>query len=190
MTFETLRHGATSMALATAALFAAGGPGMTHPAAAATVNRAAQTVILSTGRGQMVRLDAPMADLFVADPKIADVQVRSPTQLYIFGKGDGETSVFATGKGGGIIWSATVRVGTNLDNVGAMLGMAMPEADLTATPMNGMILLTGAQRDRLLVNGRQRDQDQPERGARAVFRQRRVNDHPAGGKTAVSGRGV
>ena len=37
-----------------------------------------------------------MSDLFVADDTIADVQVRSPTQLYIFGKKTGETTISAT----------------------------------------------------------------------------------------------
>ena len=37
----------------------------------------------------MVRLAAPITDLFVADDKVADVQVRSPTQIYVFGKGAG-----------------------------------------------------------------------------------------------------
>ena len=39
---------------------------------------------------------------------------------------------------------ATVRVGTNYDSIGTMLGLAMPDARIVATPMNGMVLLTGA----------------------------------------------
>jgi pilus assembly protein CpaC len=103
----------------------------------------AQSLTLSTGAGRMVRLPRPMADLFVAESKIADVQVRSPTQLYVFGKAAGETTVYATDRQGAVIWSTTVRVGTNISSVGAMLRLAMPDADITATPMNGLILLTG-----------------------------------------------
>jgi pilus assembly protein CpaC len=100
-------------------------------------------ITLSIGRGQIVNLSAPMSDLFIADTKIADVQVRSPTQLYVFGTGAGETTVYATNKAGGVIFSTNVRVGTNLNSIGQMLKLAMPEADITATPMNGVVLLTG-----------------------------------------------
>jgi pilus assembly protein CpaC len=98
---------------------------------------------INTGRARLITLPRPMTDLFVADDSIADVQVRSPTQLYIFGKKPGETSISATGRGGAVVYATTVRVGNNLDSIGRMLRLAMPEATITATPMNGLILLTG-----------------------------------------------
>ena len=101
------------------------------------------TVQLNTGRGRLVTLARPMTDLFVADDSIADVQVRSPTQLYIFGKKAGETTVSATAKGGQVVFASTVRVGNNYDSIGAMLQLAMPDAKIVATPMNGLVLLTG-----------------------------------------------
>lgn len=101
------------------------------------------TVQIATGRGRLVTLNAPMSDIFVADSNIADVQVRSPTQLWVFGKKAGETTVYATTKAGKVIYSTTVRVGNNFDSVQNMLETAMPEADITATTMNGFVLLTG-----------------------------------------------
>ena len=98
---------------------------------------------VNTGRGRLVTLSRPMSDLFIADDSIADVQVRSPTQLYVFGKKAGETTISATGRGGNVIYGATIRVGNNLDSIGTMLGLAMPEAKIVATPMNGLVLLTG-----------------------------------------------
>src|SRR5687768_12169394 len=53
-------------------------------------------ITLSQGTGRLVRLPAAMTDVFVADSRIADVQVRSANQIFIFGKEDGQTSVFAT----------------------------------------------------------------------------------------------
>ncbi|TVV70256.1 type II and III secretion system protein family protein [Sphingomonas solaris] len=103
----------------------------------------AETVTLSVGRGQVVRLATPMSDLFVADDKVADVQVRSSTQLYVFAKAAGETTVYATNKAGQTVFSANIRVGANYGSVGSMLQLAMPEASITATPMNGLVLLTG-----------------------------------------------
>ncbi|WP_342658440.1 type II and III secretion system protein family protein [Sphingomonas sp. NY01] len=112
------------------------------PAAAAAGSGGA-VMQVNTGRGRLITLSRPMSDLFVADDSIADVQVRSPTQLYVFGKKPGETTISATARGGAVVYATTVRVGNNLDSVGQMLRLTMPEANIVATPMNGLILLTG-----------------------------------------------
>jgi pilus assembly protein CpaC len=102
-----------------------------------------EEVALSAGTGRLIRLNGTMSDLFVANDGVADVQVRSTNQVYIFGKSAGETTVYATNKAGKVIYSATVRVGTNIGSIQDMLKLAMPEARIQATPMNGMVLLTG-----------------------------------------------
>ena len=131
------------LAMALAAAAAAAVPVLAQHARPTTAPSGSPIVQINTGRGRMVTLARPMTDLFVADDTIADVQVRSPTQLYVFGKKTGETTISATTKGGGVVYAATIRVGNNLDSVQQMLGLAMPEAQVVATPMNGLILLTG-----------------------------------------------
>jgi pilus assembly protein CpaC len=147
-TLKMTRYGAAGTALAAAlalGLAAAPANAKGHPArtGAAAAPLTGQTITLSTGRGQLITLTRPMSDLFVADPAIADVQVRSPTRLYVFGKGAGETTLSATAKDGSVVFAATVRVGTNMGDVGQMLKVAMPDAQITATPMNGIVVLTG-----------------------------------------------
>ena len=105
--------------------------------------RPSETLTLSQNTGTLVRLGSPMSDVFVANDQIADVQVRSSTQLYVFGKTSGETTVYATGANGRVVYAANVRVGTNAGSVGEMLRLAMPEASIQATPMNNLVLLTG-----------------------------------------------
>ena len=117
----------------------ASAPAMAQPVSASP----AETLNLSQGAGTLVRLSSPMTDVFVANDGIADVQVRSATQLYVFGKGRGETTVYATGKGGRVVYAANVRVGNNIGSVDEMLRLAMPEASVNATPMNNLVLLTG-----------------------------------------------
>ena len=117
--------------------------GSASPAFAQGAARPAETLTLSQGTGTLVRLASPMSDVFVANDTIADVQVRSATQLYVFGKGRGETTVYATGKNGRVVYAANVRVGNNISSVGEMLTLAMPEASIQATPMNNLVLLTG-----------------------------------------------
>ena len=128
-----------ALALGASALSLAAAPAAAQPMSA----RPSETLNLSVGTGTMVRLSSPMSDLFVANDTIADVQVRSANQLYVFGKGRGETTVYATDKSGRVVYAANVRVGNNFSSVDEMLRMAMPEAAIQATPMNNLVLLTG-----------------------------------------------
>ena len=131
----------TALAAVLAASIGAAAPG--HALAQAPATKPTNDVTLSVGSGRMVRLDRPMSDLFVASDAVADVQVRSANQLYIFGRSAGETTVYATNKAGQVVYSANVRVGQNIDSIGSLLRVAMPDAKVSATPMNGIVLLTG-----------------------------------------------
>jgi pilus assembly protein CpaC len=139
-TMSRARLGTAFAALAIAlGTVGAAAPAIAQPAAA----RPAETLNLSQGTGTLVRLSEPMTDVFVANDGIADVQVRSASQLYIFGKGRGETTVYATSKSGRVVYAANVRVGNNISSVSEMLNLAMPDASIQATPMNNLVLLTG-----------------------------------------------
>ncbi|HEX6376338.1 MAG TPA: pilus assembly protein N-terminal domain-containing protein [Allosphingosinicella sp.] len=131
----------TAIAAVLVASLAAGVPAPALAQSAAV--RPTNDVTLSVGTGRMVRLDTAMTDLFVANEGIADVQVRSANQIYIFGKAPGETTVFATDRAGRTIYSANVRVGTNIGSLDELLRLAMPDAQIQARPINGMVLLTG-----------------------------------------------
>jgi pilus assembly protein CpaC len=114
------------------------------PAQAQSVTSPAQDIVLSIGRGQLVTVPGTMADIFVANDSIADVQVKSQRQLYVFGKSGGQTTVYASNGAGDIIWSANVRVGSNIDSIDQMLALAMPEAHVVASTMGtNTVLLTG-----------------------------------------------
>jgi pilus assembly protein CpaC len=122
-----------SMALALAA-----------PAAAQSVVRPSQDITLSIGNGQLINVPGAMADVFVANEAVADVQVKSRSQLYVFGKAGGTTTVYASNAAGAVIWSANVRVGSNIDSVDSMLSLAMPDARIGVSTMGtDTFLLTG-----------------------------------------------
>jgi pilus assembly protein CpaC len=114
------------------------------PATPAAGQTAGKAIVMSVGRGQQVNLASPVTDVVVANPSVADVDVRSSKQLYILAKGPGETTVYATDAAGRTVYSATIRVGTNMDSIDQMLLMAMPEADIKVATMNGVVLLTGS----------------------------------------------
>lgn len=114
------------------------------PALAQTVTAPRSEIVLSIGKGELVTVPGTMSDVFVANDQVADVQVKSQRQLYVFGKSGGETTVYASNAAGAIVWSANVRVGSNIGSVDQMLALAMPEAHISVATMGtNTVLLTG-----------------------------------------------
>ena len=128
----------------TALALALGTVGAAAPAAAQpTAARPAETVNLSKGTGTLVRLSEPMSDVFVANEAIADVQVRSPTQFYVFGKSEGETTIYATSKAGRVVYATNVRVAQNLGNINEVLHAAMPDSNISVTTVGQLAVMNG-----------------------------------------------
>ena len=107
------------------------------------IGETGEVVNMSIGTGRLIDLPRNMTDLYIGNDAIADVQIKSPRQIYILGKAIGETSIQAADKSGNVMFSANIAVGQNTGTVGEMLRMAMPEANITTTPMNNLVLLTG-----------------------------------------------
>jgi pilus assembly protein CpaC len=138
-----IRRARLGTAFAALAL-AIGTLGAAAPAAAQpTAAKPAETLNLSKGTGTLVRLSEPMSDVFVANDTIADVQVRSPTQLYVFGKDAGETTIYATSKGGRVVYASNIRVAQNLANINEVLHTAMPDSNITVTTVGQLAVMNG-----------------------------------------------
>ncbi len=119
-------------------------PGPGRAAGETSVLQTAQSdITLGVGKATLVNLPRPVADVFIANDKIANVRVANATQINVFGTGAGETTLYATDRSGKVVFSANVRVAQNIDSVDGLLSLAMPGAAVTVTPMNGLVLLTG-----------------------------------------------
>ena len=131
----------TAMAAVAIALGTVGAaaPAVAQPTAA----KPAETLNLSKGTGTLIRLSEPMSDLFVANDTIADVQVRSPSQLYVFGKEPGETTLYATSKSGRVVYATNIRVAQNLANLNEVLHTAMPDSNITVTTIGQLAVMNG-----------------------------------------------
>ncbi|MEM1132793.1 MAG: type II and III secretion system protein family protein [Pseudomonadota bacterium] len=140
---RTVVGSALASGICVGALAAIGSTIGAAPAVAQTSPKPSSEIVLSIGRGQLVSLPGNITDLFIADDQIADVQVKSARQLYVFGKAGGETTLYASNAAGSVVYSATIRVGSNIDSIDQMLTLAMPEADINVATMNGLVLLTG-----------------------------------------------
>lgn len=101
-------------------------------------------IVLSIGRGELIAIPGAMTDVFVANDQIADVQIKSQRQLYVFGRAGGETTIYASNARGDVIFSANIRVGNNIGSIDQMLALAMPEAKVNVATMGtNTVLLTG-----------------------------------------------
>lgn len=136
-----------SIAFAATALAPIGTAGLSGTALAqsggASLPKPTNEVVVSVGTSQLVNVGGRMADIFIADEKIADVQVKSANQVFVLGKSPGETTLYATDASGRVIWSSVIRVGNNLSSIDQMLDLAMPEARIQTATMNNTVLLTG-----------------------------------------------
>ncbi|MGF7171564.1 pilus assembly protein CpaC [Sphingobium xanthum] len=126
-----------------AGLAIAGSAALTTHHARAAAQQENGALLLAVGESRVINLPENMTDVVIANPAVLDVHVRTQRQIYLIAKGPGETNVFVTSSGGKMLYANAVRVGNNITSIDQMLHLAMPDANVQVSTMNGMILLTG-----------------------------------------------
>lgn len=143
------RHGAALVALALTASVTPAAQAQRVGQLAGTAElpegsvRPTRQVLLSVGEGELINLPAAVRDVWISNPGIADVYVKSARQLTLYGKEFGEATVFATSAGGQIVYSARIRVSQNITSVDQMIKLAMPDADIKVTTVGQIAVMTG-----------------------------------------------
>ncbi len=107
------------------------------------VNPTESKLAIEVNKGKLIRLSRPATAVFIANPEIADIQVKSPNVVYIFGKTQGETSFYALDKDDNTIYSSEISVERNLTSLRKNLLTMFPDAQITATNIGDMIVLQG-----------------------------------------------
>lgn len=133
------RSGLTALAILTASVAT---PALYAPLAAQQ-SASDEVLTLSIGRGTQINLQSSISDVFISNPNVADVEVKSARQIYLFAKAPGETTFYATDAAGKTVYKTTIRVGNNINSIDQMLLLAMPQAKINVTTLNGITLLTG-----------------------------------------------
>jgi pilus assembly protein CpaC len=95
------------------------------------------------GKGLAVRLPRPAKNVFIANPEVADVNPVSNQLVYVFGKKDGETTLYAVDASDRVIFATTIRIGNNIAQLQQLLKLALPNASVEATLLNGLVVLSG-----------------------------------------------
>jgi pilus assembly protein CpaC len=100
---------------------------------------------ISMGVGKSVVVDLPeeAAEIFVANPKVANALVRSPQKLYFIGESAGQTTVLALDHEGRKIAAFELSIGRDIGELQQILRAAMPSTAIVARTVNDTIILTG-----------------------------------------------
>ena len=107
------------------------------------VSRGHQEMTLEVHKGRLLKLRAPAQTVFVADPEIADVQIKSPTLVYVLGKGPGETTLFAVDRAEHVLASVDLHVSHNVGRIHESIRQLHPESDITVSSVGDTVVLDG-----------------------------------------------
>lgn len=122
-----------------------------NPAQADQTTSLSQNVIQSTdqqltleiNRGTLIRLKAPATQVFVANPSIADVSVKSENIIYVFGKATGDTSIYALDENDQTIFSSMIRVERDVTPIQNTLNRVLPSSDIKVSLVGQLVVLEG-----------------------------------------------
>jgi len=101
---------------------------------------------MEAGGGKVVTLNAAVTNVFVADPKVAEVRPASATTLFVFGVGPGHTTVAALDSAGHLIAQYEVTVSPShfgANQAQATIARLIPGGRIGVQPASKGLLLTG-----------------------------------------------
>ena len=104
----------------------------------------AEAFAIELSEGRLLRLDRPANSVFVANPEVADVSVRSANLVYLFGRATGETSLYAIGRDGNVIANLRVVVAHNVRRLKEALSQLIPDGKINVVSVMGGIVLSGS----------------------------------------------
>jgi pilus assembly protein CpaC len=101
------------------------------------------TLSLDSGKGTVVKLKTPASTVFVANPDIADVQVKTGGTIYVFGKRPGETVLYAVDEQDRVILNTVVLVGHPGGRVAGNVAGMRGGSNIQTTTVGGSMVLQG-----------------------------------------------
>ncbi len=118
---------------------------MQHGAEAAvrTVGTGIDSLEIEVNKGALVRLPKAAAAVFVANPEIADIAIKSPTLIYVTAKRTGETSLFAVDAKDQLLANVNLTITHNLEALTQSLRRLIPDSVIEARSIKGGIVLSG-----------------------------------------------
>lgn len=107
------------------------------------ISASGEGITVELNEGKLVRIDDPAASVFVANPAIADVAVKSPRLIYVFGRAPGTTSLYAVDGGENVLINVKLTVTHSLTRLRAALKSLLPTETIDVQSIDGGIVLDG-----------------------------------------------
>lgn len=108
------------------------------------IGAAQSSIDIEISKGTLVRLRQPAASVFIANPDIADIQVRSPTLVYVFGRKPGQTVLYAVDDQEQVLLNTTVTVTHNLARLRDQLRAVVPDEDVDVATIDNSLVISGS----------------------------------------------
>jgi pilus assembly protein CpaC len=115
-------------------------------AVAAATNVDRDSLLLEAGTGKVITLRAPASNVFVADPKVAEVRPASAASLFVFGVSAGRTTVAALDTAGHVVAQYDVTVQPSAFGAvqtQAMIARLVPGSHVQVQAQSKGLLLSG-----------------------------------------------
>jgi pilus assembly protein CpaC len=110
---------------------------------ASQIRASGAPIVLEVNKGTLIRLTASAATVFIANPDIADVQVKSPSLIYLSAKAPGETVIYAVDASDSVLLNSPVRVEHDMSRLRSSLRELAPGERISAESVDGNLVLTG-----------------------------------------------
>ncbi len=114
------------------------------------------TLKLEINKGTAIKLPGPAATVFVAAPDIADVQVRSPTMVYVFAKKPGDTVLYAVDDQDRVLLNTIVSVTSPISRMKGTLDTLHPGNGIIYDNQGETIVMTGTVRSAVVAEDARR----------------------------------
>jgi pilus assembly protein CpaC len=101
-------------------------------------------ILLEAGKGTLIRLPRPASTVFIANPDVADVQIKSPSLIYLNAKATGETVLYAVDADDRVLLNAPVRVEHDLSRLRESFHYLIPGENITVESVDGSLVLKGS----------------------------------------------
>lgn len=101
-------------------------------------------VELMVDQGTLVKVSVPASAVFVADPEVADVQVKTPRLIYVYGRSPGKTSLYAVDENENVLMNREIDVAFETARLQKAISSMLPNASINVRGLNNTVVLRGS----------------------------------------------
>ncbi|MEH6402688.1 MAG: type II and III secretion system protein family protein [Sneathiella sp.] len=99
---------------------------------------------LKVNEGKLHRLNAPVLDILITNPAIADIQLTQGDSIFVYGKKAGRTHIVALSKGDRVLFDRHVRVYRDLSRLEAVIRDQFPNTNIKLQTSEGRLIVGGS----------------------------------------------